>query len=405
MLRILPLPIEGTRVPLTHEQIKALGAAILAAANDKFGLKTDGQGNVIIPEGSSFMAQVLKLDKKYIALADYNHDDTFEQVFTEQNVAEMKRAGVRHIYAEHDILEGAFLKKIAIAPEFRIAVRHPMTRNYAEAVKNLIGSGIDYIPSDPRDKYTHNAEKEADILLLEKAENILEPLLSASKNTTGQEYTDAFKKWQSTYMTVPTNVACLKKANTIVLMNLKEDSDVAEQQRGFAFLTDNVAPTSARTSDIEGFSYNLLVTKAKIRSWDAKKDSVEDMIREMQEMNPALANRIFQESQDSKKVIIRWGLGHFNNVGNPHPDLNELLGKDKSLVIATAYDEVEFERVKTRICTKRMADLPDYIYMPTRTDEDGTFIPEKAISVAEYLAAQEKKEKAPELPQKGNGRR
>lgn len=90
---------------MTNEaEVKKLGARILAADNDKFGLRTDGNGNVIIPQGSSVMGEMLKLKQKYIAMADSNHN-TQENTYTPTNIASMQAASVKKIFVEWNTKE------------------------------------------------------------------------------------------------------------------------------------------------------------------------------------------------------------------------------------------------------------------------------------------------------------
>lgn len=114
---------------------------------------------------------------------------------------------------------------------------------------------------------------------------------------------------------------------------------------------------------------------------------VSDVIKEADAINAPLADRIKADSKNDRKVVLRWGLGHFDK----KDDVDERLGNDQTIVIATVLDDAELRKLQHTILNpKDNVDLPDYIYMPERTDTAGKTIPEKAISVAEYLEAQRK---------------
>jgi hypothetical protein len=409
-------------MPINDEQLKALGAQILAADNDKFGLKTDGKGNVIISAGSSFMEQALKLKQKYLILADENHDDTFEQVLSKKNVLLMKSAGVARVFMEQTPMEFDFVKKIASMPEYRIAKRAPIMRSFVEQYKNLQSVGIEYVTSDPREKYSYTAEREINIEHLAFSERILSQLRSETGDFTGKPFLDIIANWRVRHDIMhDSSESCkhLKRSNELALEYLKERQatahneyginsqeylaaiqDIKEHERGSAIILGgkNTPYSKEMAQDVEGFYYNILVAKA-VEQLNKSISTIDPLNAYSREMgtNKALSTLIMQQSSLDKKVVIRWGAGHFTE---RRDDVDEMLNETKTIVIGTVVNTEELNEKLSNM--KYVSDPVDYMYMPERT-ENGKLIPEKVISVAEYLAAQEKKEKAPEV-QKATGR-
>ncbi len=394
-------------MPLTHEQIKALGAAILAAANDKFGLKTDGQGNVIIPEGSSFMQEVLKIDRKYIVLADAHHGTpqypSYEQVFTEENITAMKQAGITQVFTELNT-EQLLGYETTLARMPSIAAMDP----YQEEIRHLKNADISVVAADPRtkelakqfvrlDKAAHHISNFSNIMNIYKAET----QGIEDTNTLAEKLESLrlriFRKDLGDQQTISTNLTgLLKEACLLSPDNAKQIiSGLAALMGSDASSIEN--RTKMTTVDLAKLAKNILEMSDSINT---RLDALDVAIQEeSKSSNLIIADTVKKQPEPRTKTVIQFGFGHFDETN----DLNEALGKENCLVILTLASELELQALAQRTIAPETADKPDYIYIPKHTDNLGILIPEKAISVVEYLAAQEKKAQAPEV-QKGNGR-
>ena len=425
---------------LNEQEIQALGATIANADNDGLGLKTDGNGTVNVPDDSNFMTEVLKLNRKYFILADCDHY-TYEQLFNKDNVIAMRRAGVKLVFDEGSRLENLqFLQQVYNKVKNVVTLdrlegiefdKSPAVQNDISSYLFLKTAGIDMVASDTRAKtdasmkqiydLKDNITEETDMMRLshvmlargltsENAQRII-----PNEQAVLREYFGNLRSYAADWEHIGNDPTITHDQN----MNRYKFTKIVDEIE--EYLQGNLSKAAPQSPEYVTASKQL-TSLARVRSLinpqrpdAAHEATIDDMIEfhnvlekmeflpqirksgmalskniraEADDHNPGIAQNIATQSAPQKKVMLRWGLGHFDGT----KDINEYLGAKNCVVIATVASTQEFKEKLAYFFIHPPKDMPDYLYMPPYVDANGFPVPEQAVSVAEYLKVEKAKE-------------
>lgn len=435
---------------LNYEHVAALGATIRDADKDAFGIRTDGNGNVVLDGESRFIADVLKLHYTYYVFADHNHS-THEQVFNRPNVTAMQEVGVRFVFdeasnavslnksAEYYNGYADFLKTgipaVQEIPDEKLA----SNPEYYRSAIYLKAAGITLVASDTRPNKDATIDRVNHVLIQLTAQGMAASLADVmlaraavvNDAQVGTEMKAVFTEYFGDLNDYRANVQDPDREEETLLPRRIEDNRAyfLEVMNAYRCATKNEITKAERTHTTDSPAYTqakerlALLNKirsivesdtpeamtmkdvedfhALIESFSLTPQAVEQALgvnthlnKEQRQHNPIIAKNIREQSAGQQKVFLRWGHGHFNG----KQDIDEYLGTDKTLVIMTVATKQELQEALARQLLHPNEDAADYIYMPAHKGEDGRFVPEQAVSAQEYIKAEQAKAAKREAP-------
>ncbi len=425
------------------QEVQALGARIRNSGCDRFGLKTDGQGNVTIPDGQHFFTQALAIDRKYFVLADENHY-THEMLFDDTAAAEMQRSGISMLFDEGSHPD--FLKDLErdsqkavkqhpkVSASKAVELSGPYSPNYSVSLQSyatLKAEHIETIACDARPPHSKkevvadiqkhmrsNAAQAAvyrwmDVLLLEALEAKNDTEVSARCAATLRRYIGP------SLLKTPQQESNTRHFSNLLDFMVTDETQKLEQarksqgvrstpyesaQRNLNILhrLHQLTPKQLTVNDAANFNmpnltldevimlHNMVEGFRLSPEFAAQSATLATLIKQQMVQTDSLTSlTITQQSENQKKAAIQWGAGHFD--GHTPNNMRDCLGAANILVISTVATMDEMQEVLASLFIHPPKHLPDYLYMPGYRDESGNMFKAQAISVAEYIAAEEGK--------------